>query len=290
MSHDFEIPASLPFDWPSLMAFLQLRATPGVEAVRDGVYVRTFGTVAHPGTLSVSFDPGSSCLRVEHPGSSLNEDDEEIARRLRQLFRTTIDTTSIERFLGKDRWLREYVKRHPGLRVPGGWNAFEIAVRAVMGQQVSVAAATTLMGRLMRMSATWLSDSACIFPSPEQILQADIRDLGMPRKRIETLRGLARFFVESKSGSPLTMEGLLAIPGIGRWTAGYILMRAHPEGQNEHDHWPEGDLVLRKALSPQKELISHVHMAQIFERWKPWRSYATLHIWKGYDGTNSRPE
>jgi len=288
MSRHFEIPVCLPFNWPSLMDFLRLRATAGVEAVQDDVYTRTFGKVADPGTLSVSFDPRKSCLRIEHSGSP--GDDEQIARRIRQIFRSGVDTTPIERFLRKDRWLRDYVRRHPGLRVPGGWNAFEIAVRAVMGQQVSVPAASTLMGRLMRVAATWLSDSACIFPSPEQILQADIQNLGMPRKRIETLRGLARFFVESKNGNPLTMEGLLAVPGIGRWTAGYILMRAHPEGQGDHDHWPEGDLILRKALSPQKELISHVRMARIFERWKPWRSYATLHIWKGYDGTNSRPE
>lgn len=86
------------------------------------------------------------------------------------------------------------------------------------------------------------------------------------------------------------MEGLLAISGIGRWTAGYILMRAHPEGKGEHDDWPEGDLILRKALSPGTELISHPRMAEVFEEWKPWRSYATLHIWKGYDGKNSRPE
>jgi len=282
MSLHFELPVCQPFDWSSLMAFLALRATPGVEAVHDGVYSRSCGDARHPGKLSVSYDPQRSCLRVEHPGSSGDEKD--IALRLRQLFRTHADTAPVESFLRKDRWLRGFVARQPGLRVPGGWNAFEIALRAVMGQQVSVPAATTLMGRLMRAAATWIDDSSCIFPSPEQVAQADISNLGMPGKRIETLRGLARFFLARKG--PLSMDQLLAVPGIGRWTAGYILMRSSAEAG---DHWPEGDLVLRKALSPDSEMVSHPAMARIFGQWSPWRSYATLHIWKGYDGGNPRP-
>jgi AraC family transcriptional regulator of adaptative response / DNA-3-methyladenine glycosylase II len=117
-------------------------------------------------------------------------------------------------------------------------------------------------------------------------MQADIRKLGMPAKRIETLSGLARFFAERKGSRSLTMDELLNVPGIGRWTAGYILMRSAAEAA---DHWPEGDLVLRKALSPAAGMISHADMARIFEKWSPWRSYATLHIWKGYNGGNSRP-
>jgi 3-methyladenine DNA glycosylase/8-oxoguanine DNA glycosylase len=279
----FEHPVSQPFDWSSLMAFLALRATPGVEAVRDGVYTRTLGEASSPGTLSVSYDPQRSCLRVEHSGSP--QDQREIAARIRQFFRTETNTAPIESFLRKDRWLRGFVERQPGLRVPGGWNTFEIALRAVMGQQVSVPAATTLMGRLMRAAATWIDDAWCIFPSPEQVMQADLRKLGMPGKRIETLRGLARFFLTHQC--PLSMEELVSIPGIGRWTAGYILMRS---ATDTADHWPEGDLVLRKALSPASGLVSHAAMARIFEQWSPWRSYATLHIWKGYNGGNSRAE
>ncbi|MBZ5524299.1 MAG: hypothetical protein LAP21_18845 [Acidobacteriia bacterium] len=285
MSSRFELPVTQPFDWPSLMAFLQVRATPGVEAVRDGVYTRTFGTPEHPGTLSVRYDAVKSCLRVEHSGSP--GDEKQIAPRIRQIFRTGVDTAPIEKFLQKDRWLRGFIRQRPGLRVPGGWTPFEIALRAVMGQQVSVPAATTLMGRLMRLAATWSDDSACVFPSPEQVMSADISRLGMPGKRIETLRALSRFFVEREAAGLPSMEELVVVPGIGRWTAGYILMRAAHEAG---DHWPEGDLVLRKALSPGEKMVSHVVMARMFEQWSPWRSYATLHIWKGYDGTNSRPE
>lgn len=295
MPRRFDLPVTQPFDWPALMAFLKVRATPGVESVIDGVYSRTFGVAAHPAKLSVSYDPHQSCLRVEHSGSAADE--KQIAPRIRQIFRTEVDTAPIEKFLQKDRWLRGFVRRQPGLRVPGGWNAFEIALRAIMGQQVSVPAATTLMGRLMRASAPWIDDSSCLFPTPAQVMRAELSKLGMPGKRIETLRTLSRFFAEREaaqvSGLP-SMDEMVALPGIGRWTAGYILMRAFPAAgpTHGHDHWPEGDLILRKALSPagtkDAKMISHPEMAAIFEQWKPWRSYATLHIWKGFDGTNPR--
>jgi DNA-3-methyladenine glycosylase II len=173
------------------------------------------------------------------------------------------------------------VKRQAGLRVPGGWSALEIAMRAILGQQVSVPAATTLMGRLVRAAGTRLNDSQWLFPTAEQIAQANLSKLGVPGSRMETVKTLAAFFAEHGEQcleDADIKDRLLALKGIGKWTAGYILMRTSAS----HDHWPEGDLILRKALSKDKTMIAHGALEQAFSRWSPYRSYATIHIWKGY--------
>lgn len=273
----FFIPVQLPFDWQSLIAFLRLRATPGVEIITDSSYARTCGTRVSPQTVAVRYE--NACLRVTHSGGPGDRPDFE--GRVRQMFRADADTRPIELFLQKDAWLGKFVTQQPGLRIPGGWSAFEIAVRAILGQQVSVAAATTLMGRLVRIAGTRLSESSWLFPSPAEIVKADLSGLGMPRKRLETVRSLAAFFAEQGDhcvAQPNAMDQLLAIPGIGKWTAGYILMRAGPG----HDHWPEGDLVLRKALSPMKQRITPRELVNTFSQWSPCRSYAAIHIWRSY--------
>jgi DNA-3-methyladenine glycosylase II len=167
------------------------------------------------------------------------------------------------------------------LRVPGGWSAFEIAVRAILGQQVSVPAATTLMGRLVRLAGTRLNESAWLFPTAKQIARSDLRGLGVPGSRMETVKSLAAFFAEHGEQClehADIKDRLLALKGIGKWTAGYILMRT----ADGNDHWPEGDLILRQALSKDKAMIAHAALEQAFSRWSPYRSYATIHIWKGY--------
>jgi DNA-3-methyladenine glycosylase II len=192
-----------------------------------------------------------------------------------------VNTAPIEAFLSRDPWLGGFVKRQAGLRVPGGWSALEIAMRAILGQQVSVPAATTLMGRLVRAAGTRLDESSWFFPSAEQIAQTDLGRLGVPGSRMETVKTLAAFFAEHGDDC-LAQENikdrLLALKGIGKWTAGYILMRTSASP----DHWPEGDLILRKALSNGKTMIAHAALEQTFSRWSPYRSYATIHIWKGY--------
>jgi len=173
------------------------------------------------------------------------------------------------------------VKRQPGLRVPGGWSALEIAMRAILGQQVSVPAATTLMGRLVRAAGTRLSDSPWLFPTAKQIAQSNLNGLGVPGSRLNTVKTMAAFFAEHGEqclNYADIKDRLLALKGIGKWTAGYILMRTTAS----HDHWPEGDLILRKALSKGRTMIAHAALEQTFNRWSPYRSYATIHIWRGY--------
>src|SRR5262249_39408444 len=184
-----------------------------------------------------------------------------------------------EAFLGRDRRLSVWVARQPGLRVPGGWCAFEIAMRAILGQQVSVAAGTTLMGRLVRLAGTRLEDERWLFPTPGQVLQADLRKMGIPGSRLETLRSVAALFAEHGDHcveQPAIKDRLLAIKGVGKWTAGYILMRT----ADSKDHWPEGDLVLRKALSITPALMASNQLEQTFKGWSPYRGYATIHIWR----------
>jgi 3-methyladenine DNA glycosylase/8-oxoguanine DNA glycosylase len=286
--YSFALPVQLPFDWESLLAFLRLRATPGVETVTDSAYTRTISDGASPQTLSVTYDQSSASLHVVYSGKASARS--MVESRAKQIFKTDVSTGPIEVFLGRDAWLGGLVARRPGLRVPGGWCAFEIAVRAVLGQQVSVPAATTLMGRLVRMAGSRLNDTSWLFPTPEQVLKSNLSALGVPGSRRETVKVLAAFFNENGE-SCLTqpdVEGrLLALKGIGKWTAGYILMRT---GDNQ-DQWPEGDLVLRKALSKKskkKTLIAPARLEQVFRRWSPYRSYAAIHIWRGYVETPHR--
>lgn len=275
----FTLPVQTPFDWESLLAFMRLRATPGVESVTEKIYARTITQGSSPQTLSVAYDPTSATLQIEYSGDSVAQS--LIQGRAKQIFKADVSTAPIETFLGRDRWLRGFVRRQPGLRVPGGWSAFEIAVRAVLGQQVSVPAATTLMGRLVRAAGTRLSESAWLFPTAEQVTQSTLVGLGVPRSRRETVKALAAFFAENGEqclAHTDIKDRLLALKGIGKWTAGYILMRT----ANSYDHWPEGDLVLRKALSGDNPMIATAALEQVFSRWSPYRSYATIHIWRGH--------
>lgn len=276
--HSSRLPVEQPFDWESLLAFLRLRATPGVETVTDSAYTRTISD-AEAQTLSVTYDSATRSLQVVCSGTASTRN--LVESRARQMFKPDLRTEPIEAFLCRDAWLSGMVKRQAGLRVPGGWSALEIAMRAILGQQVSVPAATTLMGRLVRAAGTRLNESLWLFPTAEQIARSDLSGLGVPGSRMKTVKTLASFFAER--GEQCLKDAdikdrLLALKGIGKWTAGYILMRTSAS----HDHWPEGDLILRKALSKDKIMIAHGALEQAFNRWSPYRSYATIHIWKGY--------
>lgn len=277
--HTFALPVQMPFDWESLLRFMRLRATPGVEQVTDSVYTRTITDGTAPQTLSVAYDPVGARLQIAYSGNSASRS--LVEGRAKQIFKTDVSTLPIETFLRRDKWLAGFVARQPGLRVPGGWSAFEIAVRAVLGQQISVPAATTLMGRLVRMAGTRLTETDWLFPTPQQVLQSDLSGMGVPASRLDTVKSLANFFAEQGEECLAladVKDRLLAVKGIGKWTVGYILMRTG----DGPDHWPEGDLVLRKALSGKKTMITPAGLERVFSRWSPYRSFATIHIWRSY--------
>jgi len=183
----------------------------------------------------------------------------------------------------RDPLLAPLVRRRPGLRIPGVWDPFECAVRAVIGQQVSVAAGRTIVARLVARLGQPVSGGVDglthLFPSPADIASADLDGLGLPRARAGALRALGTAVA---GGLDLTgpaeevIESLAALPGIGAWTAQYVALRA----LGEPDVLPAADLVLRRAASPKHEPLTARELEVRAEAWRPWRSYATLHLWR----------
>ncbi|HYL99901.1 MAG TPA: AlkA N-terminal domain-containing protein [Blastocatellia bacterium] len=281
-----------PFDWESLLEFLSIRATPGVESVEAGTYTRSALVAGASGCVTISNDPARNRLRVLADGS-LNEHSGIVCERVAHLFDLVANTRAIAECLARSRGLKNLVNQYPGLRVPGAWDPFELAVRAIVGQQVTVKAATTLMGRIAERAVSagrvvtqigtkgGLDGHWRLFPSPRQIIETDLSRIGAPSSRIETVTRLAKAVAESTVDfSTIDNEALCrqlaSIKGIGRWTAGYIAMRTLRHG----DSYPYGDLVLRKELSADHKLISAAEVDRAFDAWRPWRSYAALYLWK----------
>jgi len=274
------LPFRPPFDWDSILAFFACRAIPGVEEVVDRAYRRTIETGGRAGTIEIRCAPGGGALLLQL-GTPPSDDLLRVVERARRLFDLDADPLPIAAHLAKDPFLGAAVAARPGLRVPGAWDPFEIAIRAVLGQQVSVAGARTLAGRLVRAHGETLPAASGalthVFPTPRALACGDLTSIGLPRARAEALRALATAFRDRPDlldGAPGLDDALLRlqeIPGIGPWTAGYIAMR----GMGEPDALPSGDLGLRRALrgGSVREIESRA------EAWRPWRAYATIHVW-----------
>jgi 3-methyladenine DNA glycosylase/8-oxoguanine DNA glycosylase len=265
-----------PFAWEAMLAFLAPRAIPGVERVRDGTYARTIGRGA---TIAIA-RAGARHLSLAVRAAD-ESDRTAIAARVRRAFDLDRDPRPIAEHLGRDRRLAGAVAREPGLRVPGAWDAFEIGVRAILGQQVTVAGATTLSGRLVARfgaRARRTDDDALthVFPSPKVLARAAVESIGLPPVRAEAIRGLARLAIDDPSALA-DAERLTLLHGIGPWTAAYVAMRAG----RDPDALPAMDLGLRRALAPKGtgEPISAAAVAARAERWRPWRAYAVMHLW-----------
>jgi AraC family transcriptional regulator, regulatory protein of adaptative response / DNA-3-methyladenine glycosylase II len=280
-----------PFDFETLLDFLRVRALPGLERVDARSYSRLIGGVAAPGWLRISRWPQGSgepahALRLELqgvPAAALQD----CVRRVRRMFDLDADPTAIEQVLRVDPRLEPLLAARPGLRLPSGFDGFEIAVRAVIGQQVSVAAARTLSARLLQRCGTPVSASLAahgfshLFPKAEQLVQADLDGLGLTAARIRSLKAIASALLKGQvslcPGQVLDkfVAQWIALPGIGPWTAHYLALRAlgHP------DALPAEDLVLQKTLDPGTRSSARTLQARA-ESWRPWRSYAVLHLWR----------
>jgi AraC family transcriptional regulator of adaptative response / DNA-3-methyladenine glycosylase II len=279
-----------PMDWASLLGFLGARAIPGVEAVDRARYRRAFRAGGGEGVLAAAPAPDGAAVDVEvalTKASALGE----VERRVRRLLDLDADPGAVAARLGKDPLLRPRVAAHPGLRVPGAWEPFELAVRAVLGQQISVAAARTLAGRIAAAHGAPVralpGGPDRVFPGAEDLARAGAEALlrvGLTRARAACLAGLARAVADDPALlAPLAAEGDLAravarldaLPGIGPWTAHYVAMRA----LGARDAFPEGDLGLVRALSRGGRAPSPAALARRAERWRPFRAYAALHLW-----------
>jgi AraC family transcriptional regulator of adaptative response / DNA-3-methyladenine glycosylase II len=273
-----------PLAWEPLLAFLAARAIPGVEAVAGDTYRRTIHVGGASGSLEIGRDPERPALwlRVHLPES---HELLPVVERARRIFDLGCDPAAVARHLAASPLLAPRLKKLPGLRVPGAWDGFELAVRAVLGQQVSVAAATRLSGRLVQAFGKPLEGQGpglthC-FPAPAALADADIASIGMPRARAETLRAIARAAAEGQLfdgaalGLDAAVERLCAIPGVGPWTAHYVAMRA----LGEPDAFPASDLGLRRALAANGRMPGERALLAAAEPWRPWRAYAAVLIW-----------
>lgn len=273
-----------PYDWPAMLEFLAARAIPGVERVTGDSYARTFCLDGIQGTVTVRPAPGNA-LRAHIrtikliilPG---------IIARLRRVFDLAADPLAISAHLACDPSLQKLVSKRPGLRVPGAWDGFELAMRAVLGQQITVAGAVRLAARLVAAYGQPLAavDEGLthVFPTPTVVARAKLATLGMPASRAATLSAVAAAVAADPDllGAHINLEEaikrLRAIRGVGEWTAQYIALRQ----LREPDAFPAADIGLLRAFADgdgkrpaAEELLAHA------EKWRPWRAYAAQHLW-----------
>jgi AraC family transcriptional regulator of adaptative response / DNA-3-methyladenine glycosylase II len=269
-----------PYDWKGMLAFLSPRATPGVEAVVNGIYRRSISLNGNDGYFEVSLDEGSNVLVVRlqfsEPRSLFF-----ITERIRTMFDLNADWAAIVQSLKTDPVLATQVDSGPGLRVPGCWNGFELAMRAILGQQITVKGATLLAGRMVSSFGKPFSSAnglTHLFPTPEVLADAKLTRIGLTGARAETIRALAqavcdgRISFESVVDSDAFLNRLCEIPGIGKWTAQYVAMRA----LGEPDAFPSGDLGLLRAMA----LENSRELEYQAETWRPWRAYAAMYLWR----------
>jgi AraC family transcriptional regulator of adaptative response / DNA-3-methyladenine glycosylase II len=281
-----------PFDWDAVLSFLRARAIPGVEAISDGRYMRTIGIGGASGVLVVEPETRNRLTAtIRFPNLRALPT---IIARVRRVFDLAADPVAIGDHLSLDPVLAPLVAARPGLRVPGAWDGFELAVRAILGQQITVSAATTLGGKFVAAFGDAIDDPAArecglthVFPTPAQIAAADLTVLGMPKTRRVALSSLAAAVVADpllfgpRSNLEAAVEQLRSLAGIGEWTAQYIAMRE----VREPDAFPAADIGLARAMSDASgtrpapsELLARA------EQWRPWRAYAAMHLWTSESG------
>jgi AraC family transcriptional regulator of adaptative response / DNA-3-methyladenine glycosylase II len=278
--YHFQLRFRPPFAWGAMLEFLGPRATPGVEAIQGGHYLRTISLNGQTGWIDASLNADANAVSLkihfQEPRWLFL-----IVERVRQMFDLTADPQEIARHLGRDPVLCDRVASRPGLRVPGSWDGFELAVRAILGQQVTVKGATTLTGRLARafgVAVDLPNGLTHLFPTPEKMAHSDLQRIGIPRSRANCLRALAQAITDKR----LTFSGVAnadeflkefcRVPGIGDWTAQYVAMRA----LGEPDAFPASDLGLLHA----SQIRTPRELERRSQAWRPWRAYAALYLWQ----------
>lgn len=273
-----------PMAFGPLFGFFAARALPGVENVSASSYQRTVTTHGAPGIVQLEavLDSADLRMRVLLPSyRSLNH----LVETARRVFDLDAPIDAIDRHLGSDPLLTASVRRDPGIRVPGAWDPFEIAVRAILGQQITVAAATTLAARLVAAhgAAVTAPDGEIhrVWPSPQTLAVADPESFGIPLTRARSILELSRavadeeLLIDDRRPAEEIVQRLLAVPGVGPWTASYIAMRT----LGDRDVYPTGDVALRAALERSGRRPSSAEVDATFDAWRPWRSYAAVRLW-----------
>lgn len=273
-----------PYDWDAMVAFLRQRAIAGIESVTARRYARTVQLDDLMGTVAVEPADGNALrATVRFPKLAALP---AIIARLRRVFDLGADPLAIAAHLARDPTLAPLVKARPGLRVPGAWDGFELAMRAVLGQQITVAAAARLAGRMVAAYGERLSSPSDqlthVFPRPEIVAAADLAALGMPRSRAAALSAVAaaavadRHLFDANCGLDDAVKRLRAIRGVGEWTAQYIALRQ----LREPDAFPAADLGLLRAMAGREgRRPSSSELLHRADAWRPWRAYAAQHLW-----------
>jgi AraC family transcriptional regulator of adaptative response / DNA-3-methyladenine glycosylase II len=255
----------------------------GVERVDAGGYARTVACEGGHALIRVRALPGEDALELRvagAPPAALLQ----LSTVARRVFDLAADPQRIGAELAADALVGPMVRARPGLRIPGAWDPFECAVRAVLGQQVSVAAGRTFAARLVERVGTTIRGGADglthLFPDAATLAAAPLEFLGITRSRAATLRALARAVLERRIDFDAAPEevvaALAALPGIGAWTAQYVALRA----LGEPDAMPTGDLVLRRMAAPAQQPLSARELEERARAWQPWRGYAVMHLWR----------
>jgi AraC family transcriptional regulator of adaptative response / DNA-3-methyladenine glycosylase II len=281
------LPYRAPYDWEAMIGFLAARAIPGVESAEPHRYARTLEIDGARGVVVVTPGAGDTLVaEIRFPDLKALP---AVIARIRRVFDLAADPELIGAHLAQDPALAPLVAARPGLRAPGAWDGFELAVRAVLGQQITVAAARNLAARLVEAYGERIDDPAAaelgltrIFPTPERLIGQDIAALGMPRSRGAALEALARTVAADpaiftpRADLDSAIAALSALPGVGEWTAQYIALRE----LREPDAFPSADIGLMRALADEagarpnaRELLARA------EVWRPWRAYAAQHLW-----------
>lgn len=272
-----------PLDFSAMLAFLRRRSLPGIECIDDTSYQRVVVANGTASLIRVSADPKRPELRLQL-GTTDPRAIPAIVAKVRRVFDLDADLGTVHACLAREPLLARGIDERPGLRIPGGWDGFEVAARAVLGQQVSVAAATTLARRLVDRFGEHLPGMPegldRQFPAPATLVDAPLESIGLPRTRAATLRAVARACAEGRLDFSRAqsleefVQRAVALPGIGPWTAHYMALRA----LGMPDAFPAGDLVLQQVLGQDKRLTER-ETEQRSQAWRPWRAYAVLHLW-----------
>jgi|HubBroStandDraft_6_1064221.scaffolds.fasta_scaffold00188_12 AraC family transcriptional regulator of adaptative response / DNA-3-methyladenine glycosylase II len=273
-----------PLEWDAMLGYLAARAITGVEHVSGGTYRRTIVVDGDPGAIEVGrggTDHLVLTAHLPHWGGLIHH-----VEQVRRLFNLDFDLDSAVGMLRRDPVLGARIASMPGLRTPGAWDPFEVGVRAIAGQQVTVAGAGTIIARLVARHGTPVPGLGQfglthVFPAAEVLAEADLAGMGLTGARMAAIRDFAR----AVSGGAIRLDrsqsldeqvsAVAAVPGLGPWTAQYLALR-----MGEPDAFPSTDLGLRRSL----ELLSGTSVppravAEIGERWRPWRAHAAIHLW-----------
>jgi AraC family transcriptional regulator of adaptative response / DNA-3-methyladenine glycosylase II len=269
-----------------MLAFFAGRATPGVESVRGDTYRRTWRIGERDCLIEIGPDAAASALRLRIAGAA-SRPGKALTRLARSVFDTEAPIDEIGAGLRKDATLRRMLEQHPGVRVPGAWDGFELTIRAILGQQISVKAATTIAGRIagrygerVSLPTTTAGDLDRLFPTPRRLMRARFNNIGIVRTRINTIRSVA----SAVEAGELRFDGsvsaidvrktLTSIRGIGDWTAEYVAMRA----LGDRDAFPTSDLGLLSAID-YPDRVTPKTLGARAEDWRPWRAYAAMLLW-----------